>query len=185
MTKWFGSTHPSQETQIQVLAYVTSGSELKVSKDICEEFAWWFCLHLLASPQKTPPSLAVRKIWFNPSAWSYCAFPTPRGQLTLLSLLVLEPFECEVKLPVWTKSLAAVDVCYPTKSILVQHPWPLPPQPPLVLSMCPRQTFLGVFKHQLIDQPFFCTRMESPSTVPQTVLPSCLHMAHCVSHPIY
>lgn len=143
VTKWFGSTHPSQETQIQVLAYVTSGSELEVSKDICKEFAWSFCLQPLASPPKTPPSLAVRKIWFNASAWSYCALPTPRGQLTLLFFLVLEPFECEVKLSVWTKSLAAVDVCYPTKPILVQHPWPLQPQPPLVLRICPCQTFWG------------------------------------------
>lgn len=61
VAKWFGSTHPSQETQIQVLAYVTSGSELEVSKDICKEFAWWFCLHLLASPPENSPKSGSKK----------------------------------------------------------------------------------------------------------------------------
>lgn len=61
VTKWFGSTHPSQETQIQVLAYVTSGSELEVSKDICKEFAWSFCLQPLASPPKNSPKSGSKK----------------------------------------------------------------------------------------------------------------------------
>lgn len=54
--KQFGSTNLSQETQVQVLAYVTTGSEMEVSKDLCKEFACWFCLHPIASHKTSPKS---------------------------------------------------------------------------------------------------------------------------------
>lgn len=70
-----GSGQPTpKETQVQILAYVTSESELEVSKIVWKKN----CMVVLSlSPILfILPCLAIRKKCFNASPWTYSVLPT-------------------------------------------------------------------------------------------------------------
>lgn len=75
-----------QETQVQILAYVTSENELEVSKNVWKKLHGTFVLIPYPFFFFFPPNLAIRKKWFNASPWTYCILPTQERAVDTSSL---------------------------------------------------------------------------------------------------